>query len=420
MAEPLSYTTPEQPAGLDMGLRIRLSIMMFLQYAIWGAWWVVLVKYLIEIGFTGANVGAVYGTMAIASIFSPLVFGQIADRWVPTQYLLTGLHLAGAVLLYLVTQYTDFGTFYILVLLYALLYIPTISLTNSLSFHNIPDAGKYFPGIRVFGTIGWIAAGLFVGAALLDNTAQPILLACVLSAVMGVFCLALPHTPPTGKAGDALPFVKAVGLLKDGQFAFFIAISFVISIILAGYYAFTAQFLTDIGVGRVAAVMTIGQFSEMLLLPFLPFFLRYLGMKWTLVLGMAAWGIRYGVFSVGEPMGLVIASLVLHGLCYDFFFVAAYIHVDNQASVKIRASAQALFNLVVMGLGMWIGNIVFGRLVDAARVGDVVNWQSVWFYPTIVVAIALPIFIIGFRDKPKVEEAPEAGFPVEVETDSQG
>jgi nucleoside transporter len=405
MAQPeaLAYAPAPELASLPPALRIKLSVMMFLQYAIWGAFWVVLGIYLGKIDFDPGQIGKIYATTAIASIVSPLIFGQIADRWVATEYLLVGLHVAGAALLYLATRFTDFDAFRAIMLGWALLYIPTISLTNALSLHNVPNAAKHFPGIRVFGTIGWIAAGLFVGAALDDTTSQPILLAALLSAIMGVFCLFLPHTPPTGKPGEAFAFVRAFNMFREPSFTVFMIVSFILSIVLSGYYAFTGPFLKDINIERVAPVagiMTIGQFSEMLLLPFLPLFLRHFGMKWTLVIGMAAWGLRYGVFSLGNPLWLVIASLALHGLCYDFFFVAAYIHVDNKASVQIRASAQALFNLVVMGLGMWIGNEVFGWLVKRFTGPEkIVNWSQVWFYPTVVVVVALVMFIAGFRER---------------------
>ncbi len=402
-ADTLEYPSPhQQRRGLGTGLRLKLSTMMFLQYALWGAWWVVLSIYLGRIGFTDPQIGAVYGTMAVASIFSPLIFGQIADRWVPTQYLLAGMQLIGAVMLYLLTQITTFGPFYACVLIYAMIYIPTISLTNSLSFHHIPDAARHFPGIRVFGTIGWIAAGLFVGWALKDTTSQPMYAAGILSVVLGVFCLMLPHTPPSGKAGDALPFVKALRLLRDGKFAFFLFVSFIISIVLAGYFIFAGPFLKSINIERiapVASIMTLGQFTEMLLLPFLPFFLKHLGMKRTLALGMAAWGIRYGFFGLQEPVALVIVGIALHGICYDFFFVAAYIHVDNTASADIRASAQAMFNIVTMGVGMLLGTTLFGELVAHFRDGETVAWASVWSYPMIGVVVALVLFMLTFSDK---------------------
>ncbi len=406
MPEPevLSFAPANQPPGVPMPLRIKLSIMMVLQYAAWGAWWTVLSKYLAATGFSGPQIGAIYGTTAIASIFSPIIFGQIADRWMPTQFLLAGLHLGGAALLYLSTRYAAFDPFYYTVLAWALLYIPTVSLTNSLSLHHLPDASRDFPGIRVFGTIGWIVAGLIVGLQLNESSTQPIMLACGLSAVLGLFCLLLPHTPPTGKAGDALPFIKAFALLKDGVFATFLLVSFIVSVVLAGYYAFTAIYLADVGIQKAAAVMTVGQFTEMLLLPFLPLLLRSIGMKWTLALGMAAWGVRYGIFAFSPPVALVVLGVALHGICYDFFFVAAYIHVDNQASRDIRASAQALFNLVTMGLGMWVGNIFFGRLVERSTSASGVNWMHVWGLPTIGVVVALAIFAATFKVRRKPAE----------------
>lgn len=396
----LSYAdAPPTPRPLTMTLRVQLSIMMFLQYAIWGAWFSTLSLYLGALKFTPVQIGMAYGATALASMFSPLVFGQIADRWVPTQRLLAFLHLAGAACLYLATQYTSFTAFYGVILLYCVLYMPTLALTNSLGFYHIPDAARQFPAIRVFGTIGWIAIGLLVGATLQQESTQPLLMAAVLSLVMGVYCLTLPHTPPTGKAGDTLPFIKALELLKQPSFGLFLLVSFFIAVILAGYFTWVPQFLDQAGIKKVAAVMTIGQMTEMVLLLLLPFFLKTIGIKWTLVLGMAAWGIRYACFAVGAPAALVILGIALHGICYDFFFVAGYIHVDNRASSDIRASAQALFNLVVMGLGMFLGNIAFGKLTEHFTVNGAVDWRHVWGYPAAAVIIALVVFIIGFREK---------------------
>ena len=401
MSEAQTLDDAPTPPGLDPGLRIRLSIMMFIQYAAWGAWWSVLSIYLGEIDFKPEQVGDVYATVAIASIIMPLLIGQLADRWVPTQYLLSALFLAGAAALYAVTQYTEFATFYWLVLVWALLYVPTITLTNSLSFHHVPDAAKYFPGIRVFGTIGWIVSGVFVGFNLDDTTAQPIYLACILSAVMGVYCLLLPHTPAPGKGGDLLPFVKALGLLRNKAFALFILVSFCTSVVLAGYFTFAGQFLKHIEMPNIAAVMTVGQVTEMILLPFLPFFLKHLGMKRTLALGMAAWGVRYAIFGIGHPPWFIIGGIALHGICYDFFFVAAYIHVDNQADKTMRASAQALFNIVTMGLGMWLGNKIFGQLVAYCTDADteIVDWTTVWTWPAVGVVVCLIIFYLGFKEQ---------------------
>lgn len=399
MAEPqtLDHAAPNT-GGLDPALRVRLSVMMFLQYLVWGSWFSILGIYLEKtLGFSGGEIGRVYGTMALASIIAPMIFGQIADRWISTQYLLAGLHIAAAAMLFVLTRCSSFSSFYPLMLIHFLLYIPTITLTNSLSYHHINDAARFFPGIRVFGTIGWIAAGLIVGWTLNAESPQPLMMGGVLGVIMGVYCLSLPHTPPTGRPGEAMPFIKALGLLKDPSFAIFMIVSFITAVVLAGYYTFTGPFLTDLKVPKVAAVMTIGQVTEMVLLPFLPFFLKHIGMKWTLVMGMAAWGIRYGFFAVGQPIPLVIVALALHGICYDFFFVAGYIHVDNQATKDMRASAQAMFNLVIMGLGMLLGNEFFGRLKDHYTVDGVADWAHIWSIPIIGVVVALAVFIVGFR-----------------------
>jgi len=291
---------PAPPTGLGAKLRTQLSIMMLLQYALWGAWWSVLGKYISALEYGGTEIGRIYATTAIASIISPLVFGQIADRWISTQYLLAGLHLAGAVVLYLATLYTDFGVIYTFVLIWAILYVPTISLTNALSFHHIPDAARFFPSIRVFGTIGWIVAGLTVTIVGLDEeTVEPILLAAGISFALGLYCLTLPKTPPKGDTGVAFPPLQAIGMLRDTQFAFFIIVSFLISMALAAYFAFCSVFLgaPPLNIESAAGIMTIGQFSEMLLLPLLAFFIRKFGMKWTLLIGMLAWSVRYGIFA---------------------------------------------------------------------------------------------------------------------------
>jgi|GEM_PF-14794 len=412
---------PQLPTHLPMGLRIRLSIMMVLQYGITGMWWVVLSIYLTrQLGFSGEQVGAVYGTMAVASMVSPLVFGQIADRWISTQYLLAFLHLAGALMLYFLSQMTSFAPFYICVLLYAVLFIPTVSLTNSLTFHQIRDTSKHFPGVRVFGTIGWILAGLFVGWTLDDTTSQPIMVACLLSAVMGIYCLTLPDTPPSDQTSGAPPFVKAFAMLRDRMFLLFTVVSFILSIAITSYFAFAAPFLKTIDIetiAPVASIMAVGQFTEMLLLPLLPFFLKHYGMKWTLVIGMGAWAVRYAIFCVGQPLALVIVGVALHGVCCDFYFIAGYIYVDQQASRDMRASAQALYQLVTAGLGMLLGNIIFGGIVDMSTREGVVAWPGVWGSAMIVVAVSVALFAVAFRGR-RVATAPTPLPAVGLEDDA--
>ncbi len=414
MSDAMSDSRPMlQSQGLDPVLRFRLSLMMLLQYAVWGSWYSVLSKYLGSLEFEATQIGDAYGTVALASIFAPLIIGQIADRWVPSQFLLGILHLGGAAALYMMTKCTEFTPFYYWLLAWSCLYIPTVSLTNALAMHHVPDAGRQFPGIRVFGTIGWILIGLVVGWFLNESSVQPLYAGAMLSVVLGVYCFALPNTPPKGKGGEMFPFLRAFGLLREPAFALFIGVSFVIAVILAGYFTWTPQFLADRGFKTSADVMIWGQFMEMLLLPFLPFFLKRIGMKWTLVMGMAAWGVRYALFGGSSAHSVIYLGILLHGVCYDFFFVAAYIHVDNKAGEQIRASAQALFNLVVMGLGMYLGNKIFGQLVAnfttetvtatlpaaTQAVTKVVDWTRVWSYPAAGAAVALLIMILGFREK---------------------
>ncbi|MFO0845985.1 MAG: MFS transporter [Gemmataceae bacterium] len=362
---------------LDSGVRIKLSIMMFLQFAVWGSWFAVFGNYTQAptesggLGFNATQNGSLYGTMALGAIISMMVAGQLADRVLASEYLMAIFHLVGAGLLYLMAQTQDFTTLWMVSFAYALVYNPTLAVSNSLAFANIPDATRDFPTLRVLGTIGWIVAGLsvdFVLPAGSDTTNRPLLMAAGLSAALGVFSLALPHTPPSGKKGDALPFLRAFGLLKDPSFAIFFGLSFAITIALAFYYGFAGKFLGDVDVKKIASTMSIGQMSEIAFMLALPFALGRFGMKWVLVIGMAAWAVRYLCFSTaagGEPFALILLGVALHGVCFDFFIAAGFIHTENKAPASIRGSAQALFSFLVYGVGMWLGNILSGYVVDA-------------------------------------------------------
>jgi MFS family permease len=454
---------------LAPGRRAVLATMMFLQFAVWGAWFVVLGVYLQKgLKFGEDEIGLIYSTMALGTIFAPMFIGQIADRYFASEKLMGVLHLGGALLLYGMATVTEFKAFFVVSLVYALFYSPTLVLANSITFANVPDGGRDFPRLRVFGTIGWIAANLIVGQVLsrivpnADSTNAPLLLAAGFSVILGLFSFALPHTPPAGKSGDAFPALRAIGLLRSPSFAVFFGVSFVITIVLAFYYTFTSIYLTEstlpmisraqrtvvaaparpgtddavtaksgldatakiageaaiakvedkveVNVGSAsivldaATVMTIGQFAEMFLLPFLPWFLRKMGMKWVLAMGMAAWGIRYLLFALGAQGSvnpwIVIASLALHGVCFDFFFAAGFIYVDSEAPNEIRASGQALFTFLTYGLGMWLGNIISGYVVKAYTSGDVKpvhDWYHIWMIPSIGVLVSLVIFALFFR-----------------------
>ncbi|HJT77934.1 MAG TPA: MFS transporter, partial [Gemmataceae bacterium] len=448
---------------LDLGVRLKLSVLMFLEFAIWGSWFVIFYPYLKGRGFTDAQAGALIGNVALGAVFSTVFAGYVADRFFASEKMMAVLHLVGAALLYWMAQIQSPSQFWLLFavsLAYSLLYNPTLALANSIAFTHIPDATRDFPSIRVLGTLGWIAVGflidfLFVHTqALPDGTVQvlpasatngPLLLAAGLSLVLAVYSLFLPHTPPPAdKEGDVVPFVKALGLFGNFSFAVFFVVSFIITIVLAFYYTAASNFLENAaGVKFTGSTMLIGQIAELVLLPLLPIFLWRLGMKWVLALGMLCWGIRYALFAYGGPAGLpfalVILGVALHGFCFDFFFAAGFIHVDNEAPRDIRASGQALFSFLTYGLGMWIGSLFAGELlgrftntaggpanaitqsfsaqgmtpagtplgsiaqivvalkIAGSQAFAVVDWHDFWLVPSVGVLISLVIFVLFFR-----------------------
>jgi nucleoside transporter len=412
---------------LALGVRLNLSIMMFLQFAIWGAWFVVFFPYLRGKGFSEAQAGALIGNMALGAVLSTLFAGHIADRFFSSEKLMAVMHLLGAALLYGMAQIDNPDQYYLLFALtlgYALVYNPTLALSNSIAFTHIPDATRDFPGIRVLGTLGWIVVGfgidiLFKTEALTASaTNGPLLLAAGLSAVLGVYSFFLPHTPPSGKPGDAIPFVKALGLFRDYSFAVFFIVSFIITIVLAFYYTCTSDFLEKaINVKNIGSTMSIGQICELVLLPLLPIFLWRFGMKWVLALGMLAWGVRYALFAIGGPEGfpyaLIIIGIALHGVCFDFFFAAGFIHVDNEAPKDIRASGQALFGFLTYGVGMWLGNLLSGRILSDFTDPEtkVTDWKSFWLVPSAGVFISLVVFVLFFRmrgSRPQPASSPDS------------
>jgi nucleoside transporter len=393
--------------------RLRLQVMMFLQYFIWGSWAVTMGTYLgTTLQFEGAQIGLIYGTTAVAAIISPFFVGMIADRLFPTEKIIALLHLLGAGLLWYVSTLSTFGTMYVGMLAYSLCYMPTLALTNSISMSNLKDPSAEFGGVRVLGTIGWIAVGLLLGYLAVDATATPIRIAAIASLVLAGYALLLPHTPPPAKgqtltARDVLG-LDALALLKDRSFTIFIIGSFLLCIPLQFYYAFANLFLNEVGVASAAGKMTLGQMSEVFFMLFIGVLLRKHGIKTILLVAMLAWAARYFLFAYGDSgagMWMLYGGLLLHGICYDFFFVSGQIYVDQQAGPKIRGAAQGFIALVTLGLGNFVGSWASGRIVDAHLLPDGGHdWTAIWQIPAVGALVIFVLFALLFKPKAAISE----------------
>ncbi|NNM03994.1 MAG: MFS transporter [Gemmatimonadetes bacterium] len=401
-----------------MSAKTRLGIMMFLQYAIWGAWAPVLSVYLLDdLGFTGFQAGAIYALLPLATILSPFIGGQLADRYFSSEKVIAFLQFTGGVLLIFCAQATSFATMAWIMFLYCLLYAPTLALTNSVAMINLKDSEKEFGTIRVWGTIGWIAAGLALsgwrtagGEGMLMG-GDMLFLAGVFSIVMGLQALMLPKTPPSKEGVKPWAFLESLKMLKAKQFAIFVAITFVVSTELEFFYILTAPFLQSESIGvspaNLPAVMTIAQVAEIFVMAFvLSWALKLYGMRKTLAIGVVAWPIRYVIFAIGGPPLLVIASLALHGFCYVFFFVAAFIYVDKVAPPDIRASAQSMIAIVALGLGRFLGSLFAGKVQEIFTTDMGTNWTGVFLVPCALTMLCAVAFLLFFREEPRSGETP--------------
>jgi nucleoside transporter len=373
------------------------------------------------LGFSGEQTGLAYSTTALAAMISPFFVGMVADRFFATERILAVLHIVGGAALFAVAGQTSFVPLYVLLVGYTLCYMPTLALTNSLSFRHMKDPGGEFPGVRVLGTIGWIVAGLFVGTMNLEATSTPMQIAAVGSIALGVFSLFLPHTPPQ-KTGHRVMWSEVLGLdalklMRDPSFAVFLIGSFLICIPLQFYYAFTNPFLNELDVSNAAGKMTMGQMSEIFFMLVMPWFFRRLGVKYMLLVGMAAWTTRYLLFAYGNNGALVwmlYGGILLHGICYDFFFVTGQIYIDRRAPADLRAAAQGFIAFVTLGVGMLIGSWLSGRVVDAFSVAASAQsnhlWDRIWMVPAAGAGGVLILFALFFRSS---EERSAAGLHVE-------
>jgi len=399
-------------AGMNLQMRGRLGLMMFLEYFIWGGWYVTFTTWLSQtLHFSDTQAGVAAGATTIGAMVSPFFVGLIADRFFATQRLLAALHIVGGVVLYVASRQSGFTPLYGLVLIYCLCYMPTMALTNSLAFRQMTDPQTQFGPIRVMGTAGWIVAGLAIGYLKIESTAMPMEIAAVSSVLMGLYCLTLPNTPPLrhgeGTTGLASIFpMEAVKLLGERSMAVFAIASFLICIPLQFYYAFTNRFLNQIGVENAAGKMTGGQISELLCMVLIPWFFRRLGVKYMLVAGMLAWVLRYVLFAYGDPgprVWMLWAGIVMHGICYDFFFVTGQIYIDRKARPELRAAAQGLITFLTYGAGMFVGSWISGAVVEhyATTVGaeTMHDWRSIWLFPAMMSGVILLLFLATFSDK---------------------
>lgn len=406
---------------MKKSVQFQLSLMMFLEFFIWGGWFVTMGTFLgSNLDASGGETAMAYSTQSWGAIIAPFIIGLIADRYFNAEKILGVLHLVGAVLMYLMSQSTEFSVFYPYVLGYMIAYMPTLALVNSVSFHQMSDPAKQFPMVRVWGTVGWILAGLAIsflfkwdsieniGQGMLSNTFTMVAIASV---VLGVFSFTLPKTPPSISKDENVTIKDILGLdalklLKDRNFLVFFISSVLICIPLAFYYQNISPFLTEYQVENSTAWASLGQISEVAFMLLLPFFFKKFGFKKTILFGMLAWAIRYVLFAYGNNGDLffmIITGIALHGICYDFFFVSGQIYTDSKAGEKVKSAAQGLITLATYGVGMLVGFWIAGQVVDKNLLSDGSHaWQDIWIFPAVFAVVVMVIFAVLFKDE-KIE-----------------
>ncbi len=391
--------------------RIQLSFLFFLEFFVWGAWFVTMGTFLSQtFSASGGQLAMAYETQSIGAIIAPFIIGLIADRYFEAQKILGILHLIGAGLLFIAANADSFSFFYPYIFIYMLLYMPTLALANSVAFHQMKNPAKEFAPIRVLGSLGWIIAGLTIGYFAWEGKEvlqYTFYMAAGASFLLGMFSFTLPKTPPKANRKEKITLREILGLdalamLKDRGFLFFFIASILICIPLAFYYQHANQFLNELGMKAAASKMIMGQISEVIFLLLLPIFLKRYGVKNALIVGILAWGLRYLLFAfgnTGEQTWMLIFGIILHGICYDFFFVSGQIYTDFKAGEKFKSAAQGLITLATYGVGMLIGFRFAGWLTDQYTIEGGHLWKEIWVQPAVFSFIVLVLFLIFFKNE---------------------
>jgi nucleoside transporter len=407
---------------MQTALKTKLSVFMFLQYFIWGAWYVSLGAYLANtLKFGGQEIGAAYGAFAIGAMISPFFVGLIADRYFASEKLLAALALLGGVTLCALPRLTEFRTFYPMLIVYCALSAPTLNLGNSLSLHHLTDASVDFPRVKIWSAVGWIGGGVTLSLLKGEQSSIQFYLAGAVSILLGLFCFTLPHTPPK-KVGAHVTLGEVLGLdalalLKKPSFAIFIVCVFLICIPLYFYFVMMGIYLTELQWERLAGKMTLAQVSDVIFLFLLPIMLKRLGYKKTILLGIFAWAIRYfllagSVRSAELQTALIFGAILLHGVCYDFLFIAGQLYADNEANERIRGATQGFMAFILWGIGAFVGTMLAGKVLAmhtlAVPRGPILHdWQSIWLTPACGATVVLVVFALLFREPPRVAEPPK-------------
>ena len=396
-------------------LKTRLAIMMFIQYVIWGAWYVTITTYLTQtLHFTGTQAGLVFSTVSLASLVSPFFVGLIADRFFATERVMAFLYIVSAALLYLATQVTTFSGVFWVMLVFCLAYFPTVALTNSITMQSVKDPGRDFPPIRVLGTLGFIVAVSFVSLNKLEASSGQFLVAAGAAVVMAIYSItSLPHTPPPAR-GQKVTWQRAVGLdtlsmMKQTNFMIFIIASILACIPLTFYYSFANAYLNDLRVPNAGFIMTLGQWAEVVMLLAMPMLFRYVSIRGVLLLGLASWTLRYVLLAYGNAdagIWMFYLAILLHGNCYDFFFVAGQLYTDQEAPAHLRSSAQGFIAFVTYGVGMYMGSVLSGVARDYFP-----TWQSFWLSSAIMSAAIMFLVLFFFRSKTMIRAKDKGSIP---------